>query len=66
VAEQEWSALEGGEQTGDARVDAVLAETDGVAQLPVREQVAVFEDAHERLRAALHDAAGAADAAAGS
>ncbi|KRF32468.1 hypothetical protein ASG94_18645 [Nocardioides sp. Soil805] len=39
--------------TGVAEVDAVLASLDGLADLPVAEHVAVFEQAHERLRRAL-------------
>jgi hypothetical protein len=34
-------------------VDDVLASLDGLDDLPVREHVAVFERAHEQLRAAL-------------
>lgn len=41
------------ERTGVADVDAVLDEVDAAAGLPVEEQVAVFERAHERLRRAL-------------
>lgn len=40
-------------QTGNAAVDAILTEVVGVASQPVAEHVAVFERAHERLRAAL-------------
>lgn len=40
-------------QTGVASVDAVVAAVDAVAGRPLEEHVAVFEDAHERLRAAL-------------
>ncbi|WP_457205024.1 hypothetical protein [Nocardioides sp. P5_C9_2] len=39
--------------TGVAEVDAVLASLDGLSDTPVAEHVAVFEDAHERLRRAL-------------
>ncbi|MDT0201545.1 hypothetical protein [Nocardioides sp. AE5] len=39
--------------TGDATVDAVLASLDGLADKPVAEHVAVFERAHEQLRAVL-------------
>ena len=40
-------------RTGDERVDAVLASLDGLDDRPVREHAAVFEQAHEQLRAAL-------------
>ena len=40
-------------RTGDARVDAVLASLDGLDERPVSEHAAVFEQAHEQLRAAL-------------
>jgi hypothetical protein len=39
--------------TGLPEVDAVLASLDGLADRPVAEHVAVFEQAHERLRRAL-------------
>ncbi len=39
--------------TGVVEVDAVLASLDGLADAPVVEHVAVFEQAHERLRRAL-------------
>jgi hypothetical protein len=39
--------------TGQPEVDAVLASLDGLADRPVAEHVAVFEQAHERLRRAL-------------
>lgn len=41
------------ERTGDPAVDAVLAEVESVGLLPVAEQVAVYERAHDRLRRAL-------------
>ena len=41
------------ERTGVPAVDAVLDEVDAAAGLPVEEQVAVFERAHEGLRRAL-------------
>jgi hypothetical protein len=41
------------ERTGVPAVDAVLDEVDAAVALPVDEQVAVFERAHERLRSAL-------------
>lgn len=44
------------EATGHAEVDAVIASLDGVEELPVADQVRVFEAAHESLRAALADA----------
>lgn len=40
-------------QTGNEAVDEVLAEVVAVADQPVQEHVAVFEQAHERLRSAL-------------
>ncbi|NPC99021.1 hypothetical protein [Nocardioides sp. zg-DK7169] len=40
-------------RTGDAGVDGVLAAVDSLAGRPLQEHVAVFEDAHDRLRAAL-------------
>jgi hypothetical protein len=40
-------------RTGDARVDAVLASLNGLDDRPVSEHAAVFEQAHEQLRAAL-------------
>ena len=39
--------------TGVSEVDAVLASLDGLAEQPVADHVAVFEQAHERLRRAL-------------
>jgi hypothetical protein len=41
------------ERTGVPAVDAVLDEVHAAAELPVDEQVAVFERAHEQLRRAL-------------
>ncbi|HEX6876497.1 MAG TPA: hypothetical protein VF165_12625 [Nocardioidaceae bacterium] len=41
------------ETTGNEAVDAVLRSLDDVEGRPVGEQVAAFERAHERLRAAL-------------
>jgi hypothetical protein len=41
------------ESTGVAEVDAVLASLEGLADQPVGEHVAVFEQAHDRLRRAL-------------
>ena len=40
-------------RTGDARVDAVLESLTGLDDRHVREHAAVFERAHEQLRAAL-------------
>jgi hypothetical protein len=40
-------------RTGDARVDAVLDSLTGLDDRHVREHAAVFERAHEELRAAL-------------
>jgi hypothetical protein len=47
------SPADGPQSTGVAEVDAVLASLDGLADRPVAEHVAVFEQAHERLRRAL-------------
>lgn len=44
--------------TGNAAVDGVVASLDTLADLPVAEHVAVFERAHEQLRAALDAPAG--------
>jgi hypothetical protein len=41
------------EETGDARVDAVLAGLGRLAELPVGEHVAAFEDAFSGLEATL-------------
>jgi hypothetical protein len=40
-------------RTGDPRVDGVLESLTDLDDLPVGEHAAVFEGAHERLRAAL-------------
>lgn len=40
-------------RTGVEPVDQVLDSLDGLDELPVEEHVAVFEQAHERLRGAL-------------
>jgi hypothetical protein len=45
-------------RTGNVTVDAVLASMEGLDDAPVAEHVAVFEHAHEQLRAALDGAAG--------
>ena len=54
--------------TGDERVDAVLDEVALLGERPVEEHPAVYERAHEELRAALDRAAaeGAPDPGAGS
>jgi len=44
--------------SGHPAVDAALAELDTLDQRPVHEHAAVFEAAHERLRAALDTATG--------
>jgi hypothetical protein len=44
------------QEAGQAEVDAVLESLSGLDEAPVSEHVAVFESAHERLRAALADA----------
>jgi hypothetical protein len=44
------------ELTGHGAVDEVLGSLDGLEGLPVGEHVAVFEAAHEALRAALAEA----------
>lgn len=40
-------------RTGVAEIDAVLEDVDGLSERPVEEHVAVFEEAHQRLRRAL-------------
>lgn len=40
-------------RTGNEAVDGVLETLEHVSELPLGEQVAVFERAHEQLRAAL-------------
>lgn len=45
-----------GALTGHPVVDEVLQSMQGLAQRPVEEHVAIFEAAHEKLRAALTDA----------
>lgn len=40
-------------RTGNATVDEVLEELDGLADLPLEDHVPVFERAHEKLRSAL-------------
>jgi hypothetical protein len=44
--------------TGHPVVDAVVSTVEGLHQRPVDEHVAVFESAHEQLRAALVDVDG--------
>jgi hypothetical protein len=51
-------------ETGDERVDQVIAGLDRLAGLPLDEHVAVFEEAHTRLRQVLTELdSGPADAA---
>ena len=47
-------------RTGDPRVDDVLASLDGLDERPVGEHAAVFERAHDQLRAALDPDRGSA------
>ena len=42
--------------TGNPAVDQVLASLNGLDELPIADQVGVFESAHEALRGALADA----------
>jgi hypothetical protein len=44
--------------TGHAGVDAVIDDVRRLDGLPLEQHVAVFESAHQRLRAALGDAPG--------
>lgn len=44
------------ELTGHEAVDGVLRSLEGLGDKPVEEHVAIFESAHEQLRAALADA----------
>ncbi|RJS47302.1 hypothetical protein [Nocardioides cavernaquae] len=44
--------------TGNGAVDVVLESLAGLAERPVAEHVAVFEQAHEQLRSALDAPAG--------
>ena len=46
------------EPTGDARVDAALARLGDTADLPVAEQIEVFDEVHRRLQDALAQAHG--------
>jgi hypothetical protein len=43
--------------TGHQEVDAVLASLEGLQDKPVQEHAAVFEAAHDRLRAVLSEGA---------
>jgi hypothetical protein len=43
------------EDTGEARVDQVIAGLDRLPGLPLDEHVAVYEDAHARLRQVLSE-----------
>ena len=45
--------------TGHPEVDAVLASLEGLQDKPVEEHAAVFEAAHDRLRAVLSEGADA-------
>jgi hypothetical protein len=58
-------SLEVVEPTGNTAVDAVLDGLAGLADRHVSEHVAVFEQAHEQLRAALDAPAGPKPPAAG-
>lgn len=51
--EVEPQLAESATRTGVESVDRVLDSLDGLGDLPVEEHVAVFEQAHERLRGAL-------------
>jgi hypothetical protein len=42
-----------GDETGNETVDTVLASLEQLDDLPAADHVAVFESAHDRLRAAL-------------
>jgi hypothetical protein len=53
-AEGSWAAAyPAGRTTGVAAVDRVLADVDGLDELPLAEHLGAFERAHEGLRAAL-------------
>lgn len=56
VSEQAEQRHDAPEPTGNETVDAVLRSLEGLEDTPVAERVAVFESAHERLRAALAEA----------
>lgn len=43
------------EETGEARVDEVIAGLDRVADVPLAEHVRIFEDVHGRLRQVLSE-----------
>ena len=53
VQDIEEGVAEEAVRTGVGEVDAVLESVEGLEGRPVDEHVAVFEDAHERLRGAL-------------
>lgn len=53
------------QRTGHPAVDQVLASLEGLAERPVEEHAAVFEAAHDALRAALSDVDGPPDRASG-
>jgi hypothetical protein len=53
MTEDHPSDSQGPVRTGVPAADAVLDDVEAAADLPVDEQVAVFERAHERLRQAL-------------
>jgi hypothetical protein len=54
--DQEAPEAPAAEGTGNPAVDGVLASLEDLDQIPVAEQVPVFEGAHETLRSALADA----------
>jgi hypothetical protein len=56
VSEQAEQHHDAPEPTGNETVDAVLGSLEGLEDTPVAERVAVFESAHEKLRAALAEA----------
>lgn len=51
-----YDAVQDSDLTGDPAVDEVLRTMQGLQERPVEEHVAVFESAHEKLRAALAQA----------
>lgn len=44
--------------TGDVRVDSAVELLDSLAELPISEHLAVFEDVHRRLHETLADTSG--------
>lgn len=56
MSEQAEQHHDAPEPTGNETVDAVLGSLEGLEDTPVAERVAVFESAHEKLRAALAEA----------